>query len=167
MFKKVKELPIYIDIYLPSPTSPLKGWSDTRHDLLTPVMLFIHGGGWTGSNRSDYSRPLFQHFLDAGFIVTSMDYRLVPESSNLQQLEDVKDVEQWLRKDLAIEIGEKLPANASKNQSTGGVEEVRKVVVVGASAGGQLGLLVVSILVLLVKDLCRKSHCFRIESWTC
>lgn len=56
-------------------------------------MLFIHGGSWTGGDRFDHSRPLFQNFLAMGFIVTSMDYRLLPETSLSGQLEDIRDVE--------------------------------------------------------------------------
>lgn len=133
VFKTVNDVPIHVDIYQP-PCS-----SNTSSQELAPVMLFIHGGGWTGSNRLDYSRPLFQHFLDRGFVIASMDYRLVPESSNLHQLEDVKDIEGWLRNELSGELGETQLLNEE------GKVEDRKIVVVGASAGGQLGLLVVSI----------------------
>lgn len=111
---------IHIDIYVPSVPCA---------DDLAPIALFIHGGGWTGSNRSDYSRPLFQCFLDLGFVVASMDYRLIPESSHLEQLEDVKDVEPWLRNELPPILG---PERGE-----------RKIVVIGASAGAQLALLVV------------------------
>lgn len=123
VFKTVpgKNTDIYIDIYAPPSPSA---------DDLAPIALFIHGGGWTGSNRSDYSRPLFQCFLDLGFVVASMDYRLIPESSHLEQLEDVKDVEPWLRNELPPLLG---PERGE-----------RKIVVIGASAGAQLALLVVS-----------------------
>lgn len=117
---------VLIDIYTPAISS-------TKHDEPSPVALFIHGGGWTGSNRADYSRPLFQYFLDLGFVIASMDYRLIPESSHLEQLEDVRDVEDWLRKDLPGVLGD------SKARAP------RKLVVVGASAGAQLALLTVFI----------------------
>ena len=119
---------ILIDIYTPSSSSS----ATTDHDP-APIVLFIHGGGWTGSNRSDYSRPLFQSFLDLGFVVASMDYRLIPESSHLEQLEDVADVEAWLREDLPAVLGDSM-------------ERERKIVVVGASAGAQLALLTVSVM---------------------
>jgi len=63
-------------------------------------------------------------------VVASMDYRLIPESSHLEQLDDVKDVEGWLRNELPPLLGPK--------------RGERKIVVIGASAGAQLALLVVS-----------------------
>ena len=95
-------------------------------------MLFIHGGGWTGGTRSDYCRPLFQHFLSLGFIVGSMDFRLLPETSFAGQLEDVRDVEPWLR--------HVLPSHLHRD---GMNLTVNDIVVVGASAGAHLALLTV------------------------
>lgn len=66
-------------------------------------------------------------------MVASMDYRLIPESSHLEQLEDVADVEAWLREDLPAVLGDSM-------------ERERKIVVVGASAGAQLALLTVSVM---------------------
>ena len=95
-------------------------------------MLFIHGAGWTGGNRSDYCRPLFQHFLSLGFIVASMDFRLLPETPFAGQMEDVRDVEVWLRHILPSQLHRE------------GVDlTVDNIVVVGASAGAHLALLTV------------------------
>jgi acetyl esterase/lipase len=96
-------------------------------------MLFIHGGGWTGGSRSDYCRPLFNNFLSYGFVVTSMDYRLLPETSLPGQLSDVRDVELWLRNHLQSEVSDPgLRVDGSK------------IIVVGASAGALLALHTVS-----------------------
>jgi acetyl esterase/lipase len=123
IYKNTGNISIRIDIYLPTE-------ADVAHP---PIMLFIHGGGWTGGNRSDYSRPLFHDFLSLGFIVTSMDYRLLPETELGGQLEDVRDVEYWLRNRLASEVKHSF----SRIQND-------KIVVVGASAGAHLALLTVS-----------------------
>ncbi|PMD54990.1 uncharacterized protein K444DRAFT_500799, partial [Hyaloscypha bicolor E] len=64
IYKTVGEILIPINVYLPKALG-----------VACPIMLFIHGGGWLGRSRSDYCRPLFQHFLSLGFIVTSIDYR--------------------------------------------------------------------------------------------
>lgn len=108
-----------------------------------PVMLFIHGGAWLGSNRSDYCRPLFYQFLELGFVVTSMDYRLRPETSLEGQLDDVRDVEGWLRGNGGLE--EEL-----RGMEKGVDVDAERIVVVGASAGAHLALLTVSILLLLI-----------------
>lgn len=127
IYKKIGETLIPIDIYLP-----------VAPNVACPVMLFIHGGGWLGGSRSDYCRPLFQHFLSLGFIVTSMDYRLLPETSLAGQLEDIRDVESWLRHDLSsIFTGLALMVDSDK------------IIVVGASAGAHLALLTVSAILML------------------
>ncbi|KAH7310042.1 Alpha/Beta hydrolase protein [Rhexocercosporidium sp. MPI-PUGE-AT-0058] len=123
IYKTVGNMSIPLDIYLPAPKE------DTGSDL-HPIMLFIHGGAWLGSNRSDYCRPLFHEFLKLGFVVTSMDYRLRPETSLEGQLSDVRDVEGWLRSSLVEEL-----------RCCGVEVNVGKIVVVGASAGAHLALL--------------------------
>jgi acetyl esterase/lipase len=123
-YKIVNGISIPIDIYLPpSPTkSPL------------PIMLFIHGGGWVGGDRLDYPRATFHRFLSLGFIVASMEYRLLPETPLFGQLEDIRDVEPWLRTKLRFEL------------KADGVEvDAENIVVVGASAGAHLALLTVRI----------------------
>lgn len=122
IYKVVGKTCIPIDVYLPA----------YKHGEVHPVMLFIHGGGWNGGNRSDYCRPLFREFLDLGFVVTSMDYRLRPETSMQGQLEDIRDVEFWLRNSLALVIG----MGCARR-----VDEA--IVVVGASAGAHLALMTV------------------------
>ncbi|KAN0102844.1 alpha/beta-hydrolase [Hyaloscypha variabilis] len=119
IYKTIDKITIPIDIYVP-----------TEADVDPPIMLFIHGGGWSGGNRTDYSRPLFYHFLSLGFIVTSMDYRLLPETKLEGQMEDIRDVEGWLRKNLAREVKEHFS----------GIQD-DKIIVVGASAGAHLALL--------------------------
>ncbi|KAH8674371.1 Alpha/Beta hydrolase protein [Tricladium varicosporioides] len=118
-YKKTGGTLIPIDVYLP-----------VALDATCPVMLFIHGGGWSSGSRSDYCRPLFKHFLSLGFIVTSMDYRLLPETSLAGQLEDVRDVESWLRYSLPVIF-----------TGPGLVVDGDKIIVVGASAGAHLALL--------------------------
>ncbi|KAL5319399.1 hypothetical protein ACEPPN_012451 [Leptodophora sp. 'Broadleaf-Isolate-01'] len=124
IYKVVGKISIPIDIYLPASKK------DGEELDLHPVVLFIHGGGWLGSNRSDYCRPLFHEFLKLGFVVTSMDYRLRPETSLDGQLSDIRDVEYWLRNTLAAETRYcRIEVDASE------------IVVVGASAGAHLALM--------------------------
>jgi acetyl esterase/lipase len=123
IYKTIGKITIPIDVYIPE--------SDVANP---PIMLFIHGGGWTGGNRTDYSRPLFYHFLSLGFMVTAMDYRLLPETKLDGQMDDVRDVEAWLRNNLAQEVKEYF----SQIQDD-------KIIVVGASAGAHLALLTVSL----------------------
>jgi acetyl esterase/lipase len=128
IYKTVREIEIQIDIYVPIEADGAR----------PPIMLFIHGGGWSGGNKTDYSQPLFHDFLSLGFIVTSMDYRLLPETKFEGQMEDVRDVEPWLRNSLAWEVKDYFPGVQSD-----------KIIVVGASAGAHLALLTVSVKLIL------------------
>jgi hypothetical protein len=121
IYKTVGEILIPIDVYLPRALG-----------VACPIMLFIHGGGWLGGSRSNYCRPLFRHLLSLGSIVTSMDYRLLPETSLAGQLEDVRDVESWSRHSLPSILTD--PALSVDEDN---------IVVVGASAGSLLAFLTV------------------------
>jgi acetyl esterase/lipase len=63
----------------------------------TPVVVYVHGGGWTrGDKRGDGARrlaPLAAH----GVTVVSVDYRLAPHAVFPQQLHDLKGAVRWLR----------------------------------------------------------------------
>jgi acetyl esterase/lipase len=67
VYKSVGDITISVDIYM----------LEIGRGALTPIMLYIHGGGWIGGNRPDCSRLLLIRFLQQGFIVCSMDYRLL------------------------------------------------------------------------------------------
>src|SRR6266536_784517 len=95
-YKHVGGVSIAIDVYFPA----------CCNGAPSPIMLFIHGGGWIGSNRTDYCRALFYQFLALNFIVLSMDYRLLPETTFNEQLEDVKHVESWIRGKVSSELEE-------------------------------------------------------------
>lgn len=120
IWKVVGQTEIRLDIYLPS----------SNNGSSHPILLFIHGGGWIASNRTDYSRPMFHQFLSLGFVIVSMDYRLLPETKFNGQLEDVRDIEAWLKNRLPSELEE---SNFAVNTD--------KIVVAGGSAGAHLALL--------------------------
>lgn len=60
--------------------------------------LYLHGGSWVSGRRDDYCRPLFQGILDRGGSVISLEYRLMPEATLLQVLQDIRDMESYMRK---------------------------------------------------------------------
>jgi hypothetical protein len=129
-FKHVNNIAIEVDVYLPSIEA-----HDSNQQSSHPVLLFIHGGGWIGGHRKEYCRPLFEDFLQRRFIVVSTDYRLLPESEFVQgQLEDIRDLGNWVRNDLSVRLEQEEDVRV----------EIGKVVVAGASAGALLALLTVS-----------------------
>jgi acetyl esterase/lipase len=88
---------------------------------ITPLIVYIHGGGWKSGSRKD---PPCRFLLESGYAIASIDYRMAPESAFPAQLEDCKAAIRWLR------------ANAEKY----GYGE-RCIGVWGASAGGHLAAL--------------------------
>jgi acetyl esterase/lipase len=63
----------------------------------TPVVLYVHGGGWTrgdkGADGEKRLAPLAAH----GVTVVSVDYRLALQAVFPQQLHDLKGAVRWLR----------------------------------------------------------------------
>ena len=52
-----------------------------KSDKPTPLLFYIHGGGWTGGDRS-VVRSMLKPALDAGISVVSVEYRNVRDSMN-------------------------------------------------------------------------------------
>ncbi|MBL4884893.1 MAG: DUF1080 domain-containing protein, partial [Planctomycetaceae bacterium] len=50
-------------------------------DKPTPVLFFIHGGGWMGGNRLSGLTNMLPAILDAGISVVSVEYRFIPEAT--------------------------------------------------------------------------------------
>lgn len=57
----------------------------------TPLVVFIHGGGWSSGDKGrGHGMTEFPALLSAGFTVASLNYRLAPEYEFPAMLEDVK-----------------------------------------------------------------------------
>jgi acetyl esterase/lipase len=91
-------------------------------DGRTPVVVWVHGGAWRSGSKSDV--PI-KHWVDKGFAIASVDYRLSPEAQFPAQIHDIKSAIRFLQ------------ANADKY----GID-ANKVIVAGSSAGGHLAALV-------------------------
>ena len=88
------------------------------------VIVWIHGGCLMyGSRRTDPRR--FARYLDAGYTVVSIDYRLAPETLLPAIVEDLQDALRWVR-----EEGPSLYAI-----------DPQRIAVAGQSAGGYLSLM--------------------------
>jgi acetyl esterase len=100
---------IPVRLYRPSPAEAL------------PVVVFLHGGGWTIGNVEQYD-PVTRRIANASqALVVSVDYRLSPEHPFPAPLEDCWHALEW----------------TSKNAATFGGDPNR-VAVMGDSAGGNL-----------------------------
>jgi acetyl esterase/lipase len=96
-----------LDLYLP-----------TKADCPLPIIVWIHGGGWSGGSKEGC--PAIR-FVGKGYAVASINYRFSQHALFPAQIEDCKAAIRWLR------------ANATKYNLDAG-----HIGVWGASAGGHL-----------------------------
>ena len=81
---------LLLDLYLPA--QPI------RRPI--PVILFLHGGGWSGGTRT--TGPDFRrYFARDGFAMASMEYRLTPAVTFPANVEDVRTAVRWLKANAA------------------------------------------------------------------
>ncbi|WP_428656385.1 glycerophosphodiester phosphodiesterase family protein [Runella sp.] len=66
-----------------------------NHTPDTKVIVYIHGGSWSRGDKSEFPKQLIDELVGKkGYIVVSMNYRLVKDGKNLfpAQIQDVKKV---------------------------------------------------------------------------
>ena len=66
-----------------------------------PVLLQIHGGGWTIGNKRQQALPLMMHLARRGWICVAANYRLSPRATFPEHLIDVKQALRWIRENIA------------------------------------------------------------------
>ena len=113
IYKQAGDLSIKADVYRPADES------------IRPAILWIHGGALIAGDRNDIRRDQLVSYLDAGFAVVSIDYRLAPETKLPGIIDDLRDAYRWLRKE------------GPKSFKI----DPDRVAVVGHSAGGYLTLM--------------------------
>ena len=84
-YGNVNGRPLLLDLYQPR---------DREGPL--PGIVLIHGGGWSGGNRSDYKYYCVR-FPQMGYVVATVSYRLVGEAPFPACIEDVKCAVRWMR----------------------------------------------------------------------
>lgn len=88
-----------------------------------PVLIFLHGGGWARGERPK-SWTGFRRFVDAGYAVVSVQYRLSGTARAPAAVQDARCAMAWAARE------------ADRYQL-----DPRRIVVMGNSAGGHLALL--------------------------
>lgn len=63
-----------------------------------PVLLQIHGGGWTIGQKEHQGQPLMHQMAKNGWICVSINYRLGPKHRFPAQIIDVKTAISWVKK---------------------------------------------------------------------
>lgn len=76
--------PLLLDIVAP----------DTIDDLPRPAIVYVHGGGWLGGNKTTTANDWL---AEAGFFTVSIDYRLTDVATFPAQIHDVKAAIRWVR----------------------------------------------------------------------
>ena len=69
-------------------------------DLPRPVILFVHGGSWASGDPDDYGF-VARALVPEGFLVVLAGYRLYPESSFPEMIEDTARAVRWTRENIA------------------------------------------------------------------
>ncbi len=111
IYKRTSDCDIHLDVHRPN--------EPNGH-----VIVWIHGGALIGGSRAVQPARL-THYLDAGYTVFSIDYRLAPETKLPEIIEDVRDALAWVR---------------ANGREVTDVDPTR-MGVVGHSAGGYLSLM--------------------------
>lgn len=112
VYKTVQGHAIKANIFLP------------KIDELHPVVVFFHGGFFFGNRDQGLIDNFKDKLIETGYAVVSADYRLAPETKLKGILEDVRDINKWLR------INGLQRFNIDTN----------KIAVAGCSAGGYMAL---------------------------
>jgi acetyl esterase/lipase len=94
-------------------------------DAMQPVILWFHGGALIMGKRGDISPEQLDMYLNAGYTVITIDYRLAPETKIEGIIQDVQDACKWVR--------EKGPELLNIDPD--------RMAVIGHSAGGYLTLM--------------------------
>lgn len=103
-----------LDIYTSTP-QPESG---------APVLLQVHGGGWTIGNKEQQALPLLARMAAKGWVCVTINYRLAPKHPWPAQIVDVKRALAWVKEHIADYGG-----------------DPTYVAITGGSAGGHLSSL--------------------------
>lgn len=111
VYAETDEQPLELDLYLPKDA-----------DTASPLLVWIHGGGWRAGSRKP---PRLKAILNDGIAVASISYRFTDKATYPAQVHDCNAAIRWLK------------AHATQY----GYDKER-FAVAGSSAGGYLALMV-------------------------
>lgn len=55
-----------------------------KSDKPTPLVLYIHGGGWRGGDKSGFNGTIIKQYLDAGISVAAINYRYIQQAVEMK-----------------------------------------------------------------------------------
>jgi acetyl esterase/lipase len=80
--------------------------ADLTPDAGAPVVLQVHGGGWTVGNKEGQGHPLMAHLAARGWVCVAVNYRLSPRATWPDHIVDVKRAIAWTRATVAEHGGD-------------------------------------------------------------
>jgi acetyl esterase/lipase len=95
-----------------------------REVVGAPVLIQVHGGGWTMGSKDQQGIPLMHRMAEHGWVCVAVNYRLAPRDAFPAQIVDVKRAIAWVKNHV---------------EEYGG--DPSYVVITGGSAGGHLSAL--------------------------
>lgn len=112
--------------YGPDPAHRLDVWArpGLGRSASAPVLVQVHGGGWTGGDKVGPAEPLMAHLAAQGWVCVTVNYRLGPGFRWPAMIVDVKRALAWVQANIA---------------GLGG--DPGFVAITGGSAGGHLAAL--------------------------
>ena len=113
VYKQVDSTSLQLDIYR------LKSLGKAA-----PVLIFIHGGGWSKGKRSDYL-PYLLDYAQKGYVTVTVSYSLSGVAHFPAAMQDVQTAVQWIRENSAAYM-----------------INPEKIALIGGSAGGHLAMMV-------------------------
>jgi acetyl esterase/lipase len=90
-----------------------------------PAVIVIHGGGWVEGNKESMLESFCLPFVEHGFVVANIEYRLAQAATAPAAVNDVLEAAKWFR-----------------DRATDYKVDPNEIIVTGASAGGHLALMV-------------------------
>jgi acetyl esterase/lipase len=98
--------------------------ADLPADAKAPVLLQLHGSGWTVASKEGQAEPLMAHLAERGWVCVTANYRLSPRATWPDHIVDAKRALAWTKATIAEHGG-----------------DPDFVVITGGSAGGHLASL--------------------------
>lgn len=121
-YKHTDSSEIQLDVYYPAVKLGKEPWEKTS-EKNKPTLIYYHGGGWISGDRTSRFLGLLP-YLEKGWCVVNVDYRMLQESNLIESLNDCISAINWVYD------------NASTYKF-----DTDRIYLSGESAGGHLALL--------------------------
>ncbi len=92
--------------YGDGPAQRLDVWAQAGLAGGAPVLIEVHGGGWTGGDKALAASPMMAHLARCGWVCVTLNYRLGPADRWPSMIVDVKRAISWVKDNIAEHGGD-------------------------------------------------------------